>query len=332
MKNPTKAKRNAQDEQITLILAALEQGVAPWAKPWQSLGHQKNARTGRLYNGGNALYLANVAANQGYEFPLWVTAKQAHDLGGRVKGEVKELVKGKLTVTQEDEWNNSWAVQWFRPYEAAKKDKTGNTILDENGDPETKLFWRRGVQFIYNIEQTTVPYKKFKKHLPKTKNEHERNIEIEKFLDNAQKGCGFGLEYGGDKAFYRPLTDTIKVPPAKYYKVIEEFYATNIHEYAHATGHKSRLSRGLNTQFGSEAYAEEELVAELTAAFIGAKFQIDGKCQHKEYLGSWFKVLKKNRQLFHQAASKAKKAADYLEKAAQSAERATKRKAEKEAA
>jgi len=93
-------------------------------------------------------------------------------------------------------------------------------------------------------------------------------------------------------------------------------YGTNFHEFAHATGHKSRLARGLDNTFGSDAYAEEELVAELAAAFIGAEFQIDGQCQHPAYLGHWFKVLDNDKQLFYRAASKAKKAVTFIKEAA----------------
>ena len=315
--------RNAQDEQVEAILNQIAAGVAPWAKPWQSLGAQRNARTGRLYNGGNALYLAAIADLQGYSVPLWVTAKQAQDLGGRVKGSKKTLVNGELTEVQKDEYANSWPVQWFRPCTKAKLDADGQPVLNDDGEPEERTFWRHGVQFVYNVEQTTIDPKKYAKHLPTVKAEHERNAEVEAFLDNAHAGCGFGLSFGGDRAFYRPSADAVKVPKAESFKRIEEFYATNLHEYGHATGHKTRLARGLDTTFGSDSYAEEELVAELTAAFLGAEYQIDGQCQHPEYLGHWFKVLDNDKRLFYTAASKAKKAAAFLQKAAERAAKAT---------
>jgi antirestriction protein ArdC len=311
-------KRDAQSEQAELILEQLAQGVAPWAKPWQALAHQSNAKTGRKYNGGNTLYLTAVADSQGYSTPLWLTSKQAQELGGRVKGSVKELVNGVLTETQQDEWDKSWPVFWFRPDERKKKDENGHAIIDpETGEPETVVYWRKGVQFVYNVEQTTVKPKKYAKFLPEAKETHERNEEIEAFLKDAHLGSGFSLSFGGDRAFYNSRKDTVRVPKSEYFEAIEEFYSTQIHEFAHASGHKSRLGRGLANKFGSEAYAEEELVAELTAAFLGAEFQIDGKCQHVEYIGGWFKCLKKNKRLFYQAASKAKKAADYLKKAAE---------------
>lgn len=309
-------RRRNENEQVEAILNQIAKGVAPWAKPWQSLSAQKNARTGRPYNGGNALYLAAVSDLEEYKNPLWVTSKQARELGGRVKGSVKKLVSGELTEVQKDEYDRSWPVRWFRPCTKAKLDADGQPVLNDDGEPEENTFWRRGVQFVYNVEQTTIDPKKYAKHLPQTKGEHKRNTDVEAFLKDAVRGCGFSLSFGGNRAFYRPSTDAVRVPKASSFRKIEEFYSTNFHEYGHATGHKSRLARGMDTTFGSDAYAEEELVAELTAAFLGAEYQIDGRCQHPEYLGHWFKVLDNDNRLFYTAASKAKKAVEFLQKAA----------------
>jgi len=323
-----KRSRDAQAEQIEMILEQLEKGVAPWVKPWQTLGNQRNAGTGRGYNGGNAVYLSAVMSSLGYNTPLWVTAKQATALGGHVKG--RKTRNGE--VVQEDEYNNSWAVIWFRPNERTKLDSDGNPVLDDNGDEETVTSWMRGVQFVYNVEQTTIDPKKYTKLLPAaTKTQLERNDEIEAFLSKVHKSCGFKLQFGGDRACYSSMTDRISVPELDRFKSSEDFYATQIHEFAHATGHKSRLNRPLNNVFGSKSYAEEELVAELTAAFVGADFQIDGQCQHPEYLANWFEAVSKDKRIFNRAASKAKKAADFLRKAA-APKKAKKSEASKKAA
>jgi antirestriction protein ArdC len=302
----------AQEQQIEAILEQLAKGVAPWAKPWQSLGAQRNARTGRLYNGVNALYLSAIATRDGYGAPLWLTAKQAQELGGHVKGRVTHLGE----VTQEDQWDKFSLVIWWRPCEKAKLDAEGNPVLDENGEPETRTSWFSGCQRVYNVEQTTVPKAKYQKYLPAPCSHEERNEKVEEFLECACEGLGVSLSFGGDRACYNASSDHVSIPCEELFPKIEEFYAAQLHELAHATGHKSRLARGLGNAFGSPAYAEEELVAELTAAFLGAEFQIDGRCQHTEYLGHWFKVLEEDKKLFHRAASKAKRANDYLKKAA----------------
>jgi antirestriction protein ArdC len=310
-------QRNPQDEQIQAILDQLAKGVAPWAKPWQCLGGQKNACTGRPYQGGNAFYLACVAESQGYGTPLWVTAKQAAEMGGRVKGRVCTTIDGELVETQASQWEKSWVVMWFRPQEYVKKDSDGKPILNENGEPKTGVYFKHGVKFVYNVEQTTVDPKSYEKLLPVVKSNHERNEDIEAFLVNAQGGAGFELTFGGDRAYYLPAMDKVNVPKEELYAKIEEFYSTQFHEFGHATGHQSRLNRKLGAKVTSkDDYAYEELVAELTAAIIGAEFQIDGQCQHAEYLGAWFKVLNNDNQAFHRAAGQAKKAVAYLKEAA----------------
>lgn len=296
--------QDAYEAQAETLLESIKAGVAPWAKPWQTLGAQRNAKTGRAYNGVNALYLGAAQSSGGYSTPLWLTWKQAQALGGHVK---------------QDEWDNGSAVIWFRPDERLKTNTDGQTVLDDNGDPETVRFWRSGAQVVYNVEQTTVESTKYAKHLPKSLSEPERNAEIDRFLSCVQAGAGFGLKYGGDRACYIPLTDEVRIPPSKLYKLIAEFYSTHLHEYGHATGHKSRLARGVGGRaiVGREAYAEEELVAELTAAFVGAELQLDGRCQHAEYLGHWLGALEDDSRYFYKAASKAKKAVAWIRKAAE---------------
>jgi len=300
-----KAKtQDAYEAQAETLLESIKAGVAPWAKPWQTLGAQRNAKTGRVYNGVNALYLGALQSVKEYSYPLWLTWKQAQALGGHVK---------------QDEWDNGRAVIWFRPDERLKTDKDGQAVLDNNGDPKVVRFWMSGAQVVYNVEQTTVEPTRYIKHLPEELPEHERDARVERFLACAQEGSSFGLKYGGDKACYVPLIDEVRIPPAKLYRAIEEFYLTHLHEYGHATGHKSRLARGIGarTIVGKEAYAEEELVAELTAAFLGAEFQLDGRCQHAEYLGHWLGALEDDQRYFYKAASKAKKAVTWLRKAAE---------------
>lgn len=315
MAKTTKKSRDAYSEQLDSILEQLENGVAPWVKPWQTLGNQRNGKTGRVYSGSNALYLISIMTNKGYTTPLWVTTKQAKALGGHVKG--RKMVNG--VETQADEYDNSYLVVWFRPATSAKLDSDGEPVLDENGEVVERTSWIRGVQFVYNVEQTTIDPKKYAKLLPDVTqpNTNERNEEVEAALEAIHTDCGFELRFGGDRACYSSMQDRVSIPEMSRFVDTENFYATQMHEFAHASGHKSRLNRPLNNVVGSKAYAEEELVAEMTAAFLGAEYQMDGKCQHPEYINSWFTALQKDKRIFHRAASKAKKAADFLKKSAE---------------
>src|SRR5260221_14578413 len=90
----------------------------------------------------------------------------------------------------------------------------------------------------------------------------------------ARAECFFGatgatLARGGDRAFFRPPTDSIVLPPFETFPDAESYYATLAHETTHWTAHESRLARDFGTKrFGSEGYAIEELVAALGAAFL----------------------------------------------------------------
>ena len=114
------------------------------------------------------------------------------------------------------------------------------------------------------------------------------------------------------EAYYRPGDDFISLPRFEAFKSAAHFYGTAFHELGHWTGHKSRLDRDLRHRFGERAYAAEELVAELCAAFLCAEFSIDGDLRHAGYIHTWIGLLRADCRAFFTACSKAQAAADYL--------------------
>ena len=123
------------------------------------------------------------------------------------------------------------------------------------------------------------------------------------------------IRYGGDRAFYSLAADVIQMPPRAAFEDGTLFYATLAHEASHWTRHPSRLDRDFGqTRFGDPAYALEELVAELSAAFIGASIGLpaDHLEDHAAYIGNWLKALSDNPSAFLTAASKAQAAADWV--------------------
>ena len=125
------------------------------------------------------------------------------------------------------------------------------------------------------------------------------------------------LHNGGDRAFYRPSTDTISLPHRSAFAEEEEYYSTTFHELAHSTGHKDRVGRvGIENidHFGSGQYGREELVAEMTAAFLGAHAGISPAviANSAAYLGNWVKAIKEDTKMVVWAAGKAQAAADYI--------------------
>ena len=104
----------------------------------------------------------------------------------------------------------------------------------------------------------------------------------------------------------------IQLPPRAAFETLERYFATALHELGHWSGHKTRLNRDLANRFGSKAYAVEELVAELTAAFLCAHLGIEGELRHADYIATWIVLLKEDNRAVFTAASKASQAANYL--------------------
>lgn len=126
---------------------------------------------------------------------------------------------------------------------------------------------------------------------------------------------GAVIAHGGDRAFYVPSQDRIQMPTKEQFDSEADYYSTAMHELVHWTGHKSRIDRGLNTgRFGEEAYAFEELVAELGSCFLSAHTGVHVGFQenHAKYLKGWLKIMKGDKNAVITAASQAQKAVDYI--------------------
>ena len=128
---------------------------------------------------------------------------------------------------------------------------------------------------------------------------------------------GADVRHGGGRAFYRPLTDYICVPELQHFDGEPAYWSTLLHELAHWTGHKTRLDRDQTGGFGTPDYAKEELVAELSSAFLcaGTGVPADG-LQHASYIDNWRQLLNDDPRAIFRAASQARKACEYLELAA----------------
>jgi antirestriction protein ArdC len=276
-------------EVTNTIIAELEKGAAPWVQPWHSKGIRTphNAITKRPYSGINALLLWIEAMNKGYEHGAWLTYKQAKEAGGHVrKGE-----KSTLVVL-------------VKPFEVAvEKDGEETT--------ETRLLMR-GYR-VFNVSQCD--------GLPdRLTTVEKRETVADPEFDSWVRRTGAKLKTG-DKACYTPALDAITMPPRSDFKSSAHYSATILHELGHWTGHESRLNRDLNNRFGDQGYAAEELIAELTSAFLCADMGINGDLRHAGYVESWLKLLRNNKRAIFTAASQAQKAADFLKEAASAAEK-----------
>ena len=276
-----KLNHKAVYESVTqAIIEQLEAGTAPWVKPWSSAGWSApmNWQTGRAYNGINALLL--MLTGNAYGCGEFATYKQIKAAGGNVrKGETGHHVVFWNTIEKEAENGQS---------------------DDKKVIPFAKLYT------VFNLAQCEGVEAK---HVSPARNINAdtRDADLDRLI--AATGARFNE---GQSAFYAPGPDGITLPRFETFKSAGDFYATTLHELVHWTAHKSRLARDLSGRFGDQAYAAEELIAELGAAFLCARLGLDGQLQHAEYLGGWLKLMKADKRAIFTAASAASKAADYL--------------------
>lgn len=261
------------------IVEMLEKGVAPWRKPWTGGGLPVNMVSKKHYRGINTFLLYSSP----HSTPYWLTFKQAKEMGGNVrKGE-----KGMPVI-------------FWKLYEK------------ENAEGEMKKLPVLRYYTVFNADQCEgieAPAEDAR--------EWEHNpIEAAEAIQLAMPNRPT-VEFGGTRAFYQPATDSVTVPELKRFEKPEEFYSTLFHELAHSTGHESRLNRegvtGMHF-FGDHEYSKEELIAEMTAAFLCGHCGIDNATLENSaaYLQGWIKALKGDKRLAITAAAQAQKAANYI--------------------
>ena len=278
-------RRDLYAEVSARIIAELEQGAAPWVKPWAATAGANlpcNAVTNRPYSGCNVILLW-LARDRGWPTPRFLTYRQAAEAGGNVrKGEhgARVVFVKQLQVKNGDgEDAAARLVPMLREY----------TVFN--------------VAQCENLPDSIMAGKPMRVRNPGT---HDA------LADDFLRSIGADIREGHGEAYYVPSQDFISMPAFGAFKGADQFYCTALHELTHWTGHKSRLDRDLRNRFGSRQYAVEELVAELGAAFLCAEFGFDGDVRHAGYIATWIDLLKSDKRAFFTAANRASQAAEYL--------------------
>ena len=261
------------------IIEQLENGAAPWIKPWKAdSSADKNLVSQKPYQGINRLLLGMSSMVKGFSVPVWASYKQWEAIGANVKkGE-----KGTKIV-------------FYSP--VSKENK-------QTGDLEKYAVLK--TYFVFNAAQVEgidiVPAETVAAEFTAVELAEQRIIKT-----------GAAISHGGDAAFYMPSADRIQLPNKSAFDSEANYYATAFHELAHWTGSKTRLDRDLDKgRFGNPAYAFEELVAEMSAAFLCSDYGIQGELRHAGYIGHWLKALREDSKAVFKAAALAQKAADYI--------------------
>ena len=273
------------------IIADLERGVRPWLKPWNA-EHAAGRITrplrgnGQAYKGINVLMLWGEAELKGFVCPIWMTFRQAQELGAHVrKGE-----HGSLVVYA---------------------DKITRTETGADGEESSREIAFMKAYTVFNCEQIEGLPPHFYATATPPKSDMERIADAESFAETT----GATVQHGGDRAYYSITNDYVQMPPFECFRDAESYYATLLHELTHWTRHASRLDREIGRKrWGDAGYAAEELVAELGSAFLSADLGItaEPRDDHSSYLASWLQVLKNDNRAIFTAAAHAQRAADYL--------------------
>lgn len=285
-----KQKKDVYDIVTDKVISLLEAGVNPWNcgfKKGYAFSRPTNHKSKKAYRGLNYFLLSCAP----FSSPLWLTYKQAKELGGTVK-------KGE----------KSWPVIYWN---WVFVDADGKRVADESKAKKKLPFLR--YYNVFNTEQ--IEGIEIKLPEPPELTEHEKIEACEKVIAGYKNPPKITIR--GEQPCYSPARDEVLMPDIGLWDKAEEYYSVTFHELAHSTGHKSRLNReGITAEaaFGSKVYSKEELVAEMTAAYLSNHCSIDGSTldNSASYLQSWIKVLKGDSRLVVNAAAAAQKAADHI--------------------
>ncbi len=312
--DPLKPKLDVHEAITAKIVAAIEAGAGdfqmPWRRPGVAFTIPKNALTEKHYRGSNILSLWIDADDKKFEHQIWATYKQFEELGAQVrKGE-----KGSLIVKY-----GEWTPQ------SNNKSGTSDAKSDVSGDDADggkRLFAKAA--YVFNIDQVDATIELRDKLLPRSvprPDVTERLTHVDAFIS----ATGAEFREGGQRAFYRHRGlngdgDFIQTPDRSLFNgtatstPTESYESTRLHELGHWTGAKHRLNREFGDRFGDNKYAFEELVAELSAAYLCASLEITNspRADHAQYIGNWLQVLAGDTKAIFTAASLATRAVDYL--------------------
>lgn len=277
------------------IISDLERGVRPWVQPWKTT-HLSGRITrplrhnGQPYTGINVLLLWSEAVARGFQSSIWMTFKQARELGAFVrKGETGTTVVFASRFTRTETGAHGEEIERDLPF---LKAYTVFCVDQIEGLPSH--------YYAQSIE-------------PQTPARFDRIANAEAFFANT----GVAIRHGGDKAYYAPSLDIVQMPPFDSFRDAASYYATLGHECTHWTAAPHRLDRDLSRyhKYNSER-AREELIADLGACFLGADLgivpELEPRPDHASYIASWLEVLSKEKRFIVSAAAQAQRAVAYL--------------------
>lgn len=276
------------------IVADLEKGVRPWMQPWRSTNAVGRVtrplrHNGLPYSGMNVLLLWSEAAARGFTNPMWMTFKQALELGGAVrKGETGSLVVFASRFTK--------------------------TETDAAGEELDRVIPFLKAYSVFNVAQIDgLPDHYVGQKVEQVRDPISRIEHADRFFANT----GAVIRHGGAHAYFSPATDHIQMPPFETFKDAAAYVAILSHEATHWTAAPHRVDRDLSRYSKDRSErAREELIAELGSCFLCADLgiapELEPRPDHASYLASWLKVLANDKRAIFSAAADAQRAVAFL--------------------
>ncbi len=294
-----KAVKEFADQAAERLIDMLKKGTAPWQKGWDTPSEANqppyNPVSGTRYRGLNSLVLRMEAQERGYTDPRWMTYPHAKKIGAHVR-------KGEHGTRVE-----FWAPVRPKPAEAGKDNELAP-------DESTTRYALVRTYHVFNGEQI--------ENLPPLDHDRPQQWEVSERAERLLQASGANIVHvHGNRAFYHPEHDQITMPKQEQFRTDEAYYSTALHELGHWTGHSERLDRETLREagnpytggYGSEAYAKEELRAEMTSMTVNGALRLPHDPErHASYVGGWIKALENNPDEIRHAARDAGAAADYI--------------------
>ncbi len=295
-KSQKKEKRDLYREVTDKIIALLEKGIAPWRQTWSSYGLARNYATKHQYTGINKILMNNTI----YPIPYFISFKQVKAQNGTIKKGAKAEQVYYFNVFFKDSDGKTIDEETAKQLKAVGKEVKKLSVL--------RYFNVFNVASIEGIE-FDIPEVELK--------ENERIEKCESILTDMSNRPEIRL-MNANEAYYNAIEDYINMPAIKQFDSPEEYYLTLFHEMVHSTGHKSRLSRkGIiePNKFGSVPYSEEEIIAEMGAAFLSTEVGINYDAvveNNAAYLQGWLTKLKKDKRFIFKVSAQAQQATRYI--------------------
>lgn len=313
------------------LIEAMERGDTPWQKPWKAQCLRPiNPTTGNGYRGINRVLLSL----SGRSSNLWLTYQQAAAKGWSVrKGEKGTMIVKVVEFDREDRGGRggpdpggagSASVQGGRSRGGSNGGDRGGQAeggSQGKGDQDRKAFALRRY-FVFNAEQIDgMPQPEVEATTDKPFDVAEK---AEAVIQAMKERTGLLVIHGGDKAFYSPKLDEVRIPAKRSFHSEYDYFSTIFHEFSHSTLHEKRLNRtnAIGQKWGDSAYALEELRAEIASAILSDSTGLSARCSpesmkahvenHSAYLRSWIKAIERDPMAVFSAAKDAEAMAEYV--------------------